>query len=93
MKVGQRQSAGSSARVRDAAPAIAPGAAGSIRTVESADTAELSGLRGLVARALSSEPAARAGTVERLTVQVHDGSYQVDPAELSRAMVAELLGR
>ena len=51
------------------------------------DRAELSGLAGKISKAAGKDAVNRAGNVEQLRGQVADGSYQPDPAAISRGIV------
>jgi hypothetical protein len=55
------------------------------------DRAELSGRAGKISHALSADAAERAATVERLRLEVAEGRYRPDPAEISRAIVGDAL--
>jgi len=56
-----------------------------------ADRAELSGLAGKIAGALSQDSADRAAKVEQLRAQVAQGSYRPDPEAISQGIVSDAL--
>jgi len=55
------------------------------------DRVEFSGELGALARAVTSDQAARAGRIQALAGQVRDGTYQPDSQAISRAMVSDAL--
>ena len=55
------------------------------------DRAELSGLAGKIAHASAIDAKQRAETVERLRVEVAQGRYRPDAAEISKGIVNEAL--
>src|SRR6266540_1096129 len=56
-----------------------------------ADRAELSGLAGKIAGALSKDSADRAAKVEQLRAQVAQGSYRPDAEAISKGIVTDAL--
>jgi anti-sigma28 factor (negative regulator of flagellin synthesis) len=59
---------------------------------ESSDRVELSSALGGLARAVSAEGAQRGSRVQQLATAYQNGTYQADPAAISRAMVADATG-
>ena len=55
------------------------------------DHAELSGLAGKISRVASREAVERAAEVERLRVEFAAGTYNPDPADVSRGIVKDSL--
>ncbi len=55
------------------------------------DHAELSGLAGKISRAAGQEGEQRAANVERLRLDVANGVYQPDPADISRGIVKDAI--
>ena len=55
------------------------------------DRAEVSGRAGKISQALSQDAAERAANVERLRLEVAEGRYNPDPAEISHAIVNDAL--
>ena len=55
------------------------------------DRAEVSGRAGKISQALSEDAADRAAKVDRLRLEVAEGRYNPDPAEISRAIVNDAL--
>ena len=55
------------------------------------DRAEVSGLAGKIAQATGVDAKARAEKVERLRLEIAQGRYHPDPAEISRGIVNEAL--
>ena len=55
------------------------------------DRAELSGLAGKISRATGEEAVERAANVERLRLEVSEGRYRPDPADISRGIVNDAL--
>jgi flagellar biosynthesis anti-sigma factor FlgM len=53
------------------------------------DRVEFSGSLGALARAVSSDQTGRASRIAALAAQVQSGTYQPDPAAISRGMIAE----
>lgn len=56
-----------------------------------ADRAELSGLAGKIAAAVTKDSADRAAKVEQLRTQVAQGSYQPNPEAISQGIVSDAL--
>ena len=55
------------------------------------DHAELSGLAGKISGATGVDAAQRAANVERLRLEVAEGRYHPDPADVSRGIVNDAL--
>lgn len=63
----------------------------SIETDESSsDSVKLSGASGLVALAKSLNSSDRQSRIDALAAQVNSGSYQVNPKEVSRAVLKQM---
>ena len=95
MKIDDRSDLGgvSSSGVKDAAKVENGGKSDSARGVDRAgsDRAELSGLAGKIARATSVDAKERAEKVERLRLEVAEGRYHPNAAEISKAIVNDAL--
>jgi anti-sigma28 factor (negative regulator of flagellin synthesis) len=96
MRVNDRNITGSSAAEAGRAQEIQkPGqlAAGRSRTSAegSADRVEFSSSLGRLSQTLAVSGGERGARVEALAAQYRSGSYRVDPAAVSRGMVAEAL--
>ena len=57
----------------------------------SGDRAELSGLAGKIAHATSVDATKRAEKVERLRLEISQGRYNPDPAEIAKGIVNDAL--
>src|SRR5579863_7969111 len=57
----------------------------------SADTANLSQISGLVAKAME-QPEVRMDKVEAIQAQIAAGTYKVDPSQVADAMITSMLG-
>ena len=95
MKIDKQDNSGAvpSTAAKGAADVNSGGRSDAARGIDGSgsDHAELSGLAGKISRAVSQEAKARAAKVERLRVEVAEGSYRADAAATSRAIVDESL--
>ena len=58
----------------------------------SADTANLSQISGLVAKAME-QPEVRMDKVESIQAQIAAGTYEMSPAKVADAMITSMLGK
>ena len=90
MRVDDRNPIGTGATeaARGAEPAETRGAARSTSAgAGGIDQAEVSGLAGKLAEAVSGQSSERLERLEQLRLEIADGRYRPDPAKIARALV------